>query len=154
MAYPPSHIPPIFETSSSLPIVYPSTDFKLSPKLSRRPYFTPTQLLSFVVLLLVLAIQVFKSPTTIFEVPSERAYIRHGAIEVPAPICREEDLFTTPLPISRPHKMALLEEAKSLAGQFDYPPEELNKGVKAFIQQMGGLSLVAEESRAILKTLP
>ena len=50
--------------------------------------------------------------------------------------------------------MALLEEAKSVAGQFDYPPEELNKGVKAFIQQMGGLSLVAGESRAILKTRP
>ena len=153
MAYPRSHIPPIFETSSSLPIVYPSTDFKLSPKLPCRPYFTRTQLLS-VVLLLVLAIQVFKSPTTIFEVPSERAYIRHGALKAPALICREEDLFTTPLPVSRPHKMALLKEAKSVAEQFDYPPEELNKGVKAFIQQMGRLSLDAGESRAILNTLP
>lgn len=137
MAYPRSHIPPIFETSSSLPIVYPSTDFRLSPKLSRRPYFTPTQLLSFVVLLLVLAIQVFKSPSTIFEVPSEEFYIGHGALEGPAPICREEDLFSAPLPISRPHKMALLDQAKRVAEQFDYPPEELNKGVKAFIQQMG-----------------
>ena len=146
MAYPRSHIPPIFETSSSLPIVYPSTDFKLSPKLSRRPYFTPTQLLSFVVLLLVLAIQVFKSPSTIFEVPLEEIYIRQGTLEGPAPVCREEDLFSAPLPISRPYKMALLEEAKRVAGQFDYPPEELNKGVKAFIQQMGGLSIATGES--------
>lgn len=50
--------------------------------------------------------------------------------------------------------MALLEEAKRVAAQFDYPSEELNKGVKAFIQQMGALSLAVGESRAILKTLP
>ena len=37
--------------------------------------------------------------------------------------------------------MALIEEAKHVAGQFDYPSEYLNKGVKAFIQQVGGLSL-------------
>ena len=146
MAYPRSHIPPIFETSSSLPIVYPSTDFKLSPKLSRRPYFTPTQLLSFVVLLLVLAIQVFKSPSTIFEVPSEEVYVQEGILVGPAPICRKEDLFLAPLPVSRPHKMALLEEAKRVAGQFDYPSEEFNKGVKAFIQQMGRFSLAVGKS--------
>ena len=85
-------------------------------------------------------------PSTIFEVPSEEVYIRRGALEGSAPICQEEDLFSTPLPISRPYKMALLEEAKRVAGQFDYPAEELNKGVKAFIQQMGGLSLDAGES--------
>ena len=94
----------------------------------------------------MIVIQVFKVPSTIFEVPPEEVYIRRGTLEGSAPICREEDLFSTPLPISRPHKMALLEEAKRVAGQFDYPPEELNKGVKAFIQQMGGLSLGARES--------
>ena len=146
MAHPRSHIPPIFETSSSLPILYTSTDFKLSPKLSRRPYFTPTQLLSFVILLLVIVIQVFKVPSTIFEAPLGELYIRRGTPEGSAPICREEDLFSTPLPISRPHKMALLEEAKRVAGQFGYPAEELNKGVNAFIQQMGGLSHGAREN--------
>lgn len=94
----------------------------------------------------MIVIQVFKVPSPIFEVPSEGVYIRRNTLEGSAPICREEDIFSTPLPISRPHKMALLEEAKRVAGQFEYPPEELNKGVKAFIQQMGGLSLGAGES--------
>ena len=85
-------------------------------------------------------------PSTVFEAPSGEVYIRRGTPEGSTPICREEDLFSTPLPITRPHKMALLEEATRVAGQFDYPPEELNKGVKAFIQQMGGLSPGAGES--------
>ncbi len=94
----------------------------------------------------MLAIQVFKSPSIIFEEPTDENYTRHGIPEGPAPVCREEDLFSAPLPVSRPHKMALLEEARRVAGQFDYPPEELNNGVKAFIQQMGALSLAAGES--------
>jgi hexokinase len=32
--------------------------------------------------------------------------------------------------------MALLEEAKRVAAEFEYPPEEVNKGVKEFIRQM------------------
>ena len=94
----------------------------------------------------MIVIQVFKVPSTIFEVPSEEFNNRRGTLEELAPICREEDLFSNQLPISRPHKMALLEEAKRVAGQFDYPPDELNKGVKAFIQQMSGLSPGAGES--------
>lgn len=94
----------------------------------------------------MIVIQVFKVPSNIFEAPSGEVYIRRGTLEGSAPICREEDLFSTLLPISRPHKMALLEEAKRVAGQFDYPAEELNKGVKAFIQQMGGLSHGAREN--------
>ena len=94
----------------------------------------------------MLAIQVYKTPSNIFEEPAEQSYTRHGILEGPAPLCREEDLFSAPLPISRPHKMALLEEAKRVAGQFDYPPEELNNGVKAFIQQMGALPPAAGES--------
>lgn len=37
--------------------------------------------------------------------------------------------------------MALLEEAKRIADEFVYPPNEVNRGVKAFIEQMDeGLS--------------
>lgn len=32
--------------------------------------------------------------------------------------------------------MALAEEAKRIAAQFDYPPDEVRKGVKEFIRQM------------------
>ena len=94
----------------------------------------------------MIVIQVFKAPSTIFEAPSEEVYIQRDTKEGSAPICREEDLFSNHLPISRPHKMALLEEAKRVAEQFDLPPEELNKGVKAFIQQMGWLSSGTGES--------
>ena len=94
----------------------------------------------------MIVIQIFKAPSTIFEAPSEEVYIQRGTKEGSAPTCREEYLFSTHLPVSRPHKMALLEEAKRVAGQFDYSSEELNKGVKAFIQQMSGLTLGAGES--------
>jgi hexokinase len=32
--------------------------------------------------------------------------------------------------------MALHEEAKRMAAEFEYPPEEVNKGVKEFIREM------------------
>lgn len=33
--------------------------------------------------------------------------------------------------------MGLMDDARKVAAQFDYPPEEVNKGVKEFIRQMG-----------------
>lgn len=33
--------------------------------------------------------------------------------------------------------MSLLEEVKGVAAEFEYPPDEVNKGVKEFIRQMG-----------------
>ena len=35
--------------------------------------------------------------------------------------------------------MSLLEEARRVATEFDYTKEDVNKGVKEFIRQMGGL---------------
>ena len=35
--------------------------------------------------------------------------------------------------------MSLLEEAGRVAAEFDYTAEDVNKGVKEFIRQMGGL---------------
>ena len=146
VAPPRSHIPPVFETSSSLPIVHSSADIKFSPKRLRRPYFTPPQLLSFVVLLLVLVTQLFKPPTTLFEESSEKFYPVQELVQEAAPVCRAQNLFSAPLLTSRPHKMALLEEAKRMAREFDYPSDELNRGVKAFIEQMGVLFLRVGES--------
>jgi hypothetical protein len=42
------------------------------------------------------------------------------------------------LPVCRSHKMSVLEDAQRVAAKFEYPAEELNKGVKAFISQMRG----------------
>ena len=46
-----------------------------------------------------------------------------------------------PLPTSRPYKMSLLEEARQVAAEFDYTAQDVNKGVKEFIRQMGRLML-------------
>lgn len=37
--------------------------------------------------------------------------------------------------------MSLLEEARRVAAEFDYTKQDVNKGVKEFIRQMGGLIL-------------
>ena len=34
--------------------------------------------------------------------------------------------------------MSLIEEAKKVAVEFEYPAAEVNKGVKEFLRQMGG----------------
>ena len=47
------------------------------------------------------------------------------------------NLFTSDFPITRTHKMSLIQEAERVAAQFDYPAEAVNKGVKEFIREMG-----------------
>lgn len=37
--------------------------------------------------------------------------------------------------------MSLLEEARKVAAEFDYPAEEVNKGVKEFIREMSSYTL-------------
>jgi hypothetical protein len=55
----------------------------------------------------------------------------------PGKVCYSKSIFDPELPCSRaPANMALLEEAKRVAAEFEYPPEEVNKGVKEFIRQM------------------
>ena len=49
--------------------------------------------------------------------------------------------------------MSLLEEAQRVAAKFEYPTQELNKGVKAFISQMGGLSLDVGKLSDMLKQI-
>ena len=129
-----SHIPPIFETSSSLPISYHSTELKLS----KRPLlhgFSFPQLFSFAFVFLLLLVQFFlPSPVHIGSIvpkPSHR-----GAHPESPGVCQKTCLLDEPLPVSRPDKMSLLEEAKKVAAEFDYPTQEVNKGVKEFIRQM------------------
>ena len=55
----------------------------------------------------------------------------------PGTQCRPKSPFDPELPYSRaPTNMALHGEVKRMAAEFDYPPEEVNKGVKEFIRQM------------------
>ena len=53
--------------------------------------------------------------------------------------------------MSRPNKMSLLEEARRVAGEFEYTAEDVNRGVKAFISQMGA-SRANRGETSILKT--
>lgn len=63
--------------------------------------------------------------------------MRPGVSEDSTAVCPNTYIFGESLPISRPHKMSLLDEARKVAAEFDYPAEEVNKGVKEFIRQMG-----------------
>lgn len=47
------------------------------------------------------------------------------------------NIFSEPRAISRASGMSLLDEVRRVAAEFEYPPEEVNKGVKEFIRQMG-----------------
>lgn len=60
-----------------------------------------------------------------------------GARVEPAAVCPNTPVFSEPLPTSHPYKMSLLEEARRVAAEFDYSAEDVNKGVKEFIRQMG-----------------
>lgn len=40
--------------------------------------------------------------------------------------------------------MSLLESAKRMAGEFDYPAEDVNKGVAEFLRQMGASTICAK----------
>lgn len=51
----------------------------------------------------------------------------------PEPVLEFKGSFYNP---SAPRSMALAEEARRVAAEFEYPPEEVNKGVKAFLRQM------------------
>ena len=130
------HVPPIFETFSSVPLVY-SRDYNVLPKLSRRFNLSPAQLLSFLVVFVVFVIQLLRDPVPLTqdaqqssEPPTKADWF------TPA----NTNIFREPLPVSHPDKMTLLEEAKTVAAKFEYPAEDVRKGVKAFIDQMGAVT--------------
>lgn len=133
-----SHIPPRFTVTSSAPLSYSAPGLRLSSRPLSRSRFTTAQLLSFSVLFLVLVVQFFRPlPQTLYQNIWEP---KHDKIS--EAVCRNPHILTEPPPISRPHRMSLLEEVRRVATQFDYSAEEVNKGVKEFIRQMGWCQLL------------
>ena len=118
-----------------MPLVY-SADYNLLPKLSRRANLSPAQLLSFLAIFVVLVIQLFRDPS-----PTSRDR-REPPASTPSAdwFTPNPNIFLQPLPVSHPHKMTLLEEAQRVAAEFEYTGEDVKRGVKAFINQMGGLT--------------
>lgn len=54
----------------------------------------------------------------------------------PEAVCENPKVFAEPLPISRTYRMSLLEDARRVAQEFEYPAAEVSKGVKEFIREM------------------
>jgi hypothetical protein len=67
-------------------------------------------------------------------------------------ICESPHPFSIEPPVSRPHKMSLLEEAKRVAAEFDYTDDEVRKGVKHFISQMSMLPLLCASKDPVVRT--
>lgn len=117
---------------------YSPTSFSLSSKSYHRSRFTPTQIVSLTVLCVVLVLQFLRPwPAPIHSAlwdPEEQEQ-EHIRLQSEA-VCEILNIFAEPLPISRPYRMSLLEDARRVAQEFDYPAAEVNKGVKEFIRQM------------------
>ncbi len=116
-----------------MPLVY-SRDYSILPKLSRRFNLSPAQLLSFLVLLVVLIIELLREPVVF---PQELRQTSEPTAKADWFTPANTNIFRQPLPVSRPQKMTLLEEAKRVAAEFDYSAKDVQKGVEAFISQMG-----------------
>ena len=100
------------------------------------PSLSAAQLLSVALVLVVLIVQFFRPSPDVSFIPfynvPEADSVKFGTpYAYPNPLPFLEDF-----PTSRSHKMTLLEEAKRVAEEFDYPAKEVNKGVKEFIRQM------------------
>ena len=46
--------------------------------------------------------------------------------------------------------MSLHEQARRVAAEFEYSPEDINKGVKEFIRQMGELYACSDQGNIVL----
>ena len=113
-----------------------SREYNVLPKLSRRFNLSPAQLLSFFAVFVVLVIQLVRDPVTVVEDAQQSSEPTAKADWfTPA----NTNIFRQPLPFSHPDKMTLLEEAKRVAATFEYPVEDVRKGVEAFINQMGAV---------------
>jgi hypothetical protein len=116
-------------------------------KLSTLPRLSNLHVLSAGFLFVVLLFQLLGSWNNTVDSPLDRTLSPFGdsirrqeayydQLE-PGNQCRPKFVFDPELPYSRaPTNMALHEEAKRMAAEFDYPPEEVNKGVKEFIGEM------------------
>lgn len=89
----------------------------------------------------MLAVQLLVQPLQNPLVTPQRPYPIHLEKSAPRRIdsltCDNRQAFPDRLPNCRLHKMSLLQAAKSVAAEFEYGTDALNKGVKKFIREMG-----------------
>src|SRR5579862_475348 len=114
-------------------------------KPSKRPPVPSVQLLSFVLLAIVLVIQFIlpqiRGGNEVFG--GDYTPTRSTSIYSPTLVLPRDAICKSPLPFpvegkqSRVRTMGLLEEAKKVAAEFEYPPEAVNAGVKEFLREMG-----------------
>lgn len=134
-----------------MPLLYAPSDFRISHQLPRRSWLGPTQLVSFALLIAVVVLQILRPPVVPVERSWEHATAYQGSREPPT--CPNTVIFEEPLPVSRPHKMSLIEEAKRVAAEFEYSPDDVNRGVKAFMSQMRESKPLASLSLEMLRLL-
>ena len=129
-----SHAPPPFESSETILC----KDRKLSSKLSRQPLLSGPHLFSFLLLLVVVLLQFFTWPehVPIPFPPREDGSASQLEVAFEHGHCLSDSIFAVDLPVCRPHKMALLEEAKTVAAEFDFSADDVRRNVKAFVDQM------------------
>jgi hypothetical protein len=123
------------------------TRAKAKLKLSNLPRLSNLHILSALFLFVVLLFQLLGSRDAPVDLPPAQTLSSFGdsvrrqeayydQLE-PGTQCRPKSIFDPELPYSRaPTNMALHEEAKRMAAEFEYTPDQVNKGVKEFIRQM------------------
>lgn len=134
-------------------VPYSPPSFSLSSKSYHRSRFSPTQLVSLTVLCIVLVVQLLRpSPvpiySTIWDPEQENVRLQSEAV------CENLNIFAEPLPVSRTYRMSLLEDARRVAQEFDYPAAEVNKGVKEFIREMSWCPCRRNSQEVKMLTIP
>ncbi|KAL8638333.1 MAG: hypothetical protein Q9228_004510 [Teloschistes exilis] len=130
LAFLSSHLPPGLDSWSSVPLAQSSTDHQLSSKLSRKSRVTFTQAFSLVILAIAVLVQLLRPST--FLLQSTTPVSHRPTFST----CPNSNPLREALPICTRSKMGLIEDAKRVATEFEYPPDEVNRGVRAFIRQM------------------
>ena len=99
---------------------------------------TYTRLVSFIVLLVVVVVQLLRPQTVVYSPKSSPTHTTwiEGEID-PIGFCPRTDLFPPKQATSPVRKMSLVEEARQIAAEFDYPAIEADRGVEKFKRQMG-----------------
>lgn len=126
----------------------------MKAKLSRKRRYPSVQVLSFALLLILLLVQ-FLLLSRDNSIVLRPRYSRETPFDVlnnlpSQPRCKNVQVLDTS-PVCRADKMPLIDDAKKVAAEFDYSDTAVNKGVKAFIEQMDeGL----EKEGATLSQIP
>lgn len=113
----------------------------MSPRPAVGRYCSVGKLVSFTVLLVVLAVQLLvhplHDPLVLPQDPDPIFSEESASLGINSPACANPLAFPDQLSICRLHEMSLLQAAKSVAAEFEYGTAALNKGVKEFIREMG-----------------